>query len=675
MNKFKSWFNIISLIIFWNHSALIAQSYRDSTNILQYDIQLRITDFSSKRINGQTTLHILRNRAEGPVKLDLLGLTVDSLKSCGGILSFNQMGPILSFIPAASSGDTLTVTVYYQGIPSQDERWGGFYFTSDEAFNYGVGMAAEPPNFGRAWFPCIDNFADRAGYSFEIRVPKGYMAVCNGLLKSTQTFPDNTISWKWKTEQEIPTYLASVAIAPYDSIVYTYQSGTKKIPVTIYDRKENLDRASRSLANLPIWMEVFEKQFGPYRWERIGFVMVPFRGGAMEHATNITLSRSTVNGDLSRETLYAHELSHSWFGNLVTCNSEADMWLNEGWASYAESIMVDGVYGREAFLKNIRQNQKDVLDNTHITDGGYFPVYNLPHALTYSSTIYNKGALVVHNLRGLVGDSIFFMAVKKYLNKYAFTTCSVKEFQLFFEETTGLDLSSFFDFWVYGPGFNEVSVDSFYAKKENDSYTTQVTLSQKLLAAEKYERKIATELLLVGNNLEKQLERVEFGNKGGIVNLKTSFKPVLIIEDPGERRIDAVIQDTIDISEGAGNRQTDCSFVFSYQKQKNRGLLLVEQLRIFPGHSGSEGTLKSVDGKYWKISTAGSIPVKCHSIFFSEQSVKSKNYILLYRKTVENEWQSIPFEIIPIQDSRLGFSIDKLESGFYAIGVQKEFMK
>jgi aminopeptidase N len=671
MNQFKSCFIIISfLFTCWNLS-INAQSYRDSTNILHYDIKLQITDFKSKNISGQTTLNILGYRSEGPVKLDLQGLVVDSIKSGAGLLAYRQIGPILSFVPVTSNEDTLTVTVYYHGIPAQDKRWGGFYFSADEAFNYGVGMAAEPPNFGRAWFPCIDNFADRAGYSFEIRVPQGYMAVCNGLLIGSQTYPDNTISWKWKAEQEIPTYLASVAIAPYDSLIYTYQSGTKEIPVTIYDRKENMDRASRSLANLPLWMKVFEEHFGPYRWERIGFVMVPFRGGAMEHATNIALSRNTVTGDLSKETLYAHELSHSWFGNLVTCASEADMWLNEGWASYAESIMVEGVYGRDAFLKNIRENQKDVLDNSHVTDGGYFPVYNLPHALTYSSTVYNKGAMVVHNLRGLVGDSIFFIAVRKYLNQYAFTTCSVKEFQRFFSEISGKDLSSFFDFWVYGPGFNEVSINWFSTSKEKNVFTTQLILIQNLLGTVAYEKMLETDLLLVGNQLEKQLVHVKLEDSDCIVRIETPFKPVMIIEDPEELRIDAVIQDTIDISQGAGERQTDCSFAFSYQKQKSRGLLLVELHRAPLENTSTEGFTVPLDGKYWKISTAGSMPVKSHSIFLSELPGTGNNYTLLYRKTTKSAWQPISSGTFTIYGSKPGFSVDQLVPGFYAIGVQK----
>jgi aminopeptidase N len=568
--------------------------------------------------------------------------------------------------------DTITVKIFYQGIPAQDKRWGGFYFTSDEAFNYGVGMAAEPPNFGRAWFPCIDNFSDRASYSFEIRVPQGYMAVCNGLLNSTQKYPDNTVSWTWKTEQEIPTYLASVAIAPYDSILYTYQSGTRKIPVTIYDRKDNLERARRSLANLPLWMGVFEKQFGPYRWERIGFVMVPFRGGAMEHATNIALSRLTVNGDLSRETLYAHELSHSWFGNLVTCAGEADMWLNEGFASYAESIMMEGVYGREAFLKNIRQNQKDVLEKTQVTDGGYFPVCNLPHALTYGSTVYDKGALVVQNLRGVLGDSVFFSTLKKYLDRYAFSTCSVKEFQRFFSETTGINLSSFFDFWVYGPGFNEVSINGYSTSKENNVFTTQVMLIQNLLGTMAYEKMLETDLLLVGNQLEKQLVHVKLEEPDCTVRVETPFKPVMIIVDPEERRLDAVIQETIELPEGDGTMLTPCSFAFSYKNQKRPGLLEVEQHRIPMVRTSTTEKFRPMDGTYWKISFAGSMPVNYSGTFEFEPPVVNKNYLLLYKKTDLNPWVAIPAEETRDLNTRSEFTTRQLKGGFYTIGIQQE---
>ncbi|MFN8207054.1 MAG: M1 family metallopeptidase [Bacteroidales bacterium] len=672
MNIFKFFFIFVCLLNVCSSSVIIAQSYRDSTNVLQYDIRLNITDFSSKTIQGHTTLTLLRARTEGPLKLDLQGLVVDSLISDGFPLSYKQNGQVLSFLPLKCAGDTLTVTVYYQGKPAQDARWGGFYFTSLEAFNYGVGMAAEPPNFGRAWFPCIDNFSDRAVYSFDIRVPQGYMAVCNGILMGTQRYPDNTISWKWTIREEIPTYLASVAVAPYDSILYSYQSGNRKIPVTIYDLKQNLENARHSLANLPRWMEVFERRFGPYRWDRIGYVMVPFRGGAMEHATNIALSRITVNGDLSRETLYAHELSHSWFGNLVTCAGEADMWLNEGFASYAESIMMEGVYGREAFLKNIRQNQKDVLEKTPMEDGGYFPLYNLPHRLTYGSTVYDKGAMVVHNLRGLLGDSVFFNTVKKYLDHYAFSTCSVKELQNFFSEATGIDLNSFFDFWVYGPGFNEVSILRFSTSKEKNVFTTEFFLIQNLLGTGAYEKMPETDLLLVGNQLEKKLVHVKLKDTDCIVRVESPFKPVMIIVDPEERRLDAVIQETIDLPVGEGTNTTACSFSFSYKNQKRPGLLEVEQHRIPMVRTTIPEKFKPLDGTYWKISHAGSMPVNYSGTFEFDPSVVNKNYLLLYKKTELNPWVAIPAKKTPGQDNRSGFTTSQLKGGFYSIGIQQE---
>ena len=129
----------------------------------------------------------------------------------------------------------------------------------------------------------------------------------------------------------------------------------------------------------------------------------------MEHATNITYPNSSINGSLSDEWLYAHELSHMWFGDKVTCASADDMWLNEGWAVFCESVFREGLYGKESYKTTMRSKLKDVLQFTHIKDGGYRALYGIPPEYTYGSTVYDKGGQVAHTLRGYLGDSLFLV--------------------------------------------------------------------------------------------------------------------------------------------------------------------------------------------------------------------------------------------------------------------------
>ncbi len=181
----------------------------------------------------------------------------------------------------------------------------------------------------------------------------------------------------------------------------------------------------------------------------------------MEHATNIAYMRSAVDGTTASETLMAHELSHHWWGDLATCSSAEDMWLNEGWAVYSEHLFLEQVYGPERFREVVEDNFLDVLEHTHVNEGGYRAVSGLPHDLTYGDHVYHKGAVVAHNLRGYLGDSMFRSGLRIALENNQFADWSSDGFRDKLSAATGYDLNDFFDDWVFQPGFTHFSVDSF----------------------------------------------------------------------------------------------------------------------------------------------------------------------------------------------------------------------
>ena len=162
-----------------------------------------------------------------------------------------------------------------------------------------------------------------------------------------------------------------------------------------------------SFTHLDEAMQAFEGRFGAYRWPKVGFSAVPFNAGAMEHATCIAYPKSLLDGTTNYETLMAHELSHHWWGDLVTCRTAEDMWLNEGWASFCEMLFTEALYGEEAYRDAVRDNHKDVLLYAHRSDGGRFPVSGIPLNITYGDHVYNKGADVARNLRSFMGDEDF----------------------------------------------------------------------------------------------------------------------------------------------------------------------------------------------------------------------------------------------------------------------------
>ncbi|MBK6965283.1 MAG: hypothetical protein IPH20_15465 [Bacteroidales bacterium] len=235
-------------------------------------------------------------------------------------------------------------------------------------------------------------------------------AVCGGLLQSVSPMSDNTKIFHWKSDRTLPTYLASVAAGPYALVTDTVNAEQGEIPVTYYVRPSDTTRARGSFVNLPAVTGIFEESFGPYPFQRIGITGTSL--GAMEHAENIFYPNSSINGTLSDEWLYAHELSHMWFGNKVTCASDADMWLNEGWARWCETLYRENLYGIESARENMRPLLREVLQFIHTKEGGYRPLSPMPSEYTYGDNVYDKGGVTTHALRGYLGDSLFFGGVK-----------------------------------------------------------------------------------------------------------------------------------------------------------------------------------------------------------------------------------------------------------------------
>ena len=321
------------LIIFMNVCVFIGSStvksqtkylHSDSINVLSYNINLEITDFTGNSIKGYTRLIIVPKIDNlDMVTLDLLHLNVDSVfLGFGPVINYTYNDTLLHiplFTPASLS-DTLLVNIYYHGVPVVDPTgWGGFYFQSNVAFNLGVGMGDYPHCYGRVWFPCVDDFIERAKYDFYITVTSDKMAVCGGLLQSVVYNTDSTkATYNWRLNNEIPSYLASVAVGKFECVSFSYPGLLDTIPVNIYTRPSDTTNAIHSFTNIISALQIFESRFGPFRWPRAGYVEVPFAGGSMEHATNIAYPQYAVDGSLIYELLYVHELSHNWFRNLVT---------------------------------------------------------------------------------------------------------------------------------------------------------------------------------------------------------------------------------------------------------------------------------------------------------------------------------------------------------------------
>ncbi|MES2781032.1 MAG: M1 family aminopeptidase [Bacteroidota bacterium] len=455
----------------------------DSIDIVHYDISLSIQNLISKTISG-TTIVTIDPKVDSltTIKLDLLKLNVTDVKVNNVSVSFSkndsELYVVINRKNSPNADSLIDVAITYNGQPVSDPQWGGFYFNGDYAYNMGVAFKSVPHNFGRCWFPCIDNFTDRATYTFHITTDPTFKGVCNGLILPETANGDGSTTWNWEMKQPIPTYLASVAVGKYEFVKYEFQGINRTYPVWLAVVATDTTKAKTSFAKLNNALQCFESKYGAYPFDRIGYVGVPFNSGAMEHATNIAYPNYAINGTTSYETLFAHELSHMWWGDLATCSTAEDMWLNEGWASFNEALFLECVYGKAAYINDIKDKSIEVLLSAPKTDGGWYPVSGIPQNITYGTHVYKKGALMVHSLRTLMGDSAFFEASKNYLAKFHFADVNSEDLKKEFQRFTTVNLTNFFQKWIYSPGHSDVVVSKYESSMVNNEHHYRLEFSE-----------------------------------------------------------------------------------------------------------------------------------------------------------------------------------------------------
>lgn len=424
-----------------------------------------------------------RQDALNTLQLQLLALTVDSVTQGGDPLAFTQTGEDLTItLPQAyATNDQIDLSVFYHGDPVVDPSgFGGFYTTGTYTYNLGVAFTSVPHSYGRAWFPCVDNFTERSTYEFIVTTNAPWTSWCNGVLLAESQPTPTTIRRHWSIDETMPTYLASVAAGNYAVVRDTLPSVIgDQVPVTLIARPQDTTAMKNSFINLPAAFNRFEEWFGPYRWDRVGYVITT--QGAMEHATSIHYPQSIANGSLSYQDVMAHELAHHWFGNLVTCERAEEMYINEGFAEYLAYLFIEAVNGADAYRSTVRINHRNMLLRAHIDDEGWWALSEMPQEWTYGKHTYNKGADVLHTLRSYMGDSLFRLGLTSFLDTYAFEHVNTEMLRDHLNQVTGLNLTDYFNDWIQQPGWAAFEVEGFTVEAQQPDGTcpTVVTFQQK----------------------------------------------------------------------------------------------------------------------------------------------------------------------------------------------------
>ena len=519
----------------------------DSVKFLNTEIHLKIKNFASKSINGYCIQNVKFLKSSNKLSLDLSSLIVDSIFYNNLIVNYSKVNDNINItLPTTQSvGSTCDIKVYYHGTPAADPSgWGGFYFSGDYAFNLGVGFQVNPHSYGRAWFPCIDEFEIKNSYDFYIETDTNYMAACNGLLMSSFKNGNSTI-WHYRETNPMSAYLASVTVSKFTVLKSNFNGIEKQYPVWLNCLPIDTAKVQASFANLPATIQAFENAFGPQFYSKVGYNFVPFSSGAMEHSGNITYPNSFADGTKKYETLIAHELSHHWWGNSVTCETAEDMWLNEGWASYCEYFFTEQLYGKQAYKNSILANHLFVLRFAHIRDGEIFSMVNIPHSNTYGSHVYKKGADVIHSLRSVMGDSVFFKSCKAYQAQYKFKNANTSQMQQVFEDNGGdQKVKSFFENWVFEKGFPHLILNK-QVHFGNGPFNLKIFTFQKPRFTSKLYKNMPVEIFFFKNRKEYEVRTVMINNEIDSFNFIFDFKPIYTCIDYNEKLSDAITDRTI----------------------------------------------------------------------------------------------------------------------------------
>ncbi len=419
---------------------------------LYYDLNLNIST-SPQNLTG-TVFGRFRSTKNGlaTVKLDFdKSPNWQNFSVTGNAASWTHAGSVLGvqLDRVYNIGETFELTVQYSGVPSQGGLK-GFAFDTNQYGDLVVSTLSEP-FLARTWWPCKDDPSDKAdSVRVSVTVPNNLLVGSNGLLVATNDNGNGTKTFVWKESYPITTYLVSLAISNYATFSdrFEYAPG-QFLPIEYYVYPAQLNSAKTAFANVPTMLRVFSELFGEYPFlkEKYGHAVFPW-GGAMEHQTLTSIGSVST----SAEYVYAHELAHQWYGDLVTCENWGDIWLNEGFATYSEALYYRALNGVQAYHNYMNARLGSM------TSWGSEAVYRYNTQdvwAIFNRTVYDKGAWVLHALRHVIGDSVFLKILRNYPNDpaFKFKSATTAQFRDYCEQIAGTDLNWFFQQWIYEPYF------------------------------------------------------------------------------------------------------------------------------------------------------------------------------------------------------------------------------
>ncbi|MDJ0664527.1 MAG: M1 family metallopeptidase, partial [Acidimicrobiia bacterium] len=360
-------------------------------------------DPDTNELNAQVQIEATATATLQGIGLDFIGFEVTKVEIGGETVPFTRTDDklLVESPQVIAIGESFTTTVTYRGEPAPFNSQAiplEMGWLTDQS---GVSYVVAEPDAGRSWLPVNDHPLDKATYTFMITVPDPLVAAANGILVETIT-DLGWATWVWESQSPMASYLATVVIGDLEIVPDDGSTARAGVPIrnVIPD-----DLSAGSLATLQLhgeMVEFFETVFGPYPFEAYGLAVVDGFAAALENQTLSIFGRFFVDSPQFFETVMVHELAHQWFGNSVSPADWGDIWLNEGFATYAEWLWLEHQRGEAAMLATIR-GERNRMALSPLPPPGSPPANDL-----FNASVYIRGGLVLHALRTTVGDEVFF---------------------------------------------------------------------------------------------------------------------------------------------------------------------------------------------------------------------------------------------------------------------------
>ncbi|MFC7456694.1 M1 family metallopeptidase [Brachybacterium sp. GCM10030267] len=405
--------------------------------VLHYDLDLAYK-VETNRLDAEAVLTCRGLAAANAVHLDLHGLQVRKVFVDGRATKAAHDGGTLTLKHSVAPDEEFEVRVRYAGkprpVPSRVHGSTGWEELTD-----GVIVAAQPHG-APSWFPCNDRPDDKATYTVQVAVPPGYHVAVAGELEGTRR-SGATITWRYRQDSPMPTYLATVQIGRYTQIE---QPGTA-VPVrSLVPAGLDQEAFEASFGRQPEMLAFFAERFGPYPFASYTAVItddeleIPLESQGLS-----TFGRNHVDASWDAVRLVAHELSHQWFGNAVTLRRWQDIWLHEGFACYCEWLWSEhaGEATVQEHADHHHERLSDLPQDLLLADPG-------PRDM-FDDRVYKRGALTVHALRLRVGEERFEHLVRSWITERLGANVTTEEFIEHAGRVAGLDLSDLFEAWLY----------------------------------------------------------------------------------------------------------------------------------------------------------------------------------------------------------------------------------